>query len=985
MGIGLIDKTLNLISDFNKGVSEVTNGLPQSYCVLETVDTDNTLVSKNGSLVSVIELGGSISMIGNHEYADIISSFSAALSPFMKGGHKFQIVFDYDPEQAKREIDRSLLPTLNTSKILNLDLNGFIDDWSSSLSEYCAYEKCYIVMWTNFDALSNASARAEKRSMLKSDSAVYNAKDAQKAGYTPEALHEAHSGYLASVKTVLGDLELIHELYDNHQTLLAIRKMILPSLTSDNWRARLPGDPIPLRESEPLTSKDDFSSYAYPEIGEQLYPDDIEDEKGLLFVDNRYHAPLMMSLAPQSPRPFNVLFRTLISKPNLPFRISIMMDEADGLGLKSFFSAVLSFAGSNNKKINKAIEDMEANDQNGGTNVRFKFVASTWAEEAKQAINNRSELAGTIQAWGGCDVELVSGDPLLPFSASLPAYMSSSPASGSVPPIEQALNLMPLTRNASAWKEGSFPFRTPDGKLMPYLQMSSLQNAWIDIGVAPMGYGKSVLLNTLNLSFCLQPGLSQLPYLSIVDIGPSSKGLVNLLKASLSEQDKYLVAYHRLRMEKEYAINPFDLPVCTFEPTPSHISFLVNFVNLLCTPLGESSPPDGVSGLARASIKAAYKEFHPKNNPKKWRKGIDTEVDKYVDALALHTHDLTWHAIADALFDTGEYHMASRAQRYAVPLLSDVASISRQAVISSIYKGEAGNGEKITDYFWRSCIDAISAYPILAVPTAFDIGESKVVSLDLEEVAPKGGPEADRQSGLMFMLARHVVGSRFFRMPADVSAIDEKYKSFHLKEITRIREQPKRLAYDEFHRVSRNTSVSAQIVSDIETASRESRKWRLGIGLYSQGIDDYPDILIDLATSVFVMGVGNAKGAAKIANLLGLNDSLKTAIERLRKPNKSGATMMAYFKTSKGNMAQLLTNTLGPQGMWAFSTTTEDAGIRDYLYEMIGVTKTLSLLGSRYPGGVKSLMEGISKSRAMSGEEPINGYSGWVKELDLLN
>ena len=108
--------------------------------------------------------------------------------------------------------------------------------------------------------------------------------------------------------------------------------------------------------------------------------------------------------------------------------------------------------------------------------------------------------------------------------------------------------MLPL-RSASPWKEGSLLLRTQDGKLFPFAPNSSEQAAWIDLGVAPMGGGKSVFLNALNFAFVTQAGLSRLPWVSIIDVGPSSSGLITLLQENLPENKKHLAAYHRLRMK----------------------------------------------------------------------------------------------------------------------------------------------------------------------------------------------------------------------------------------------------------------------------------------------------------------------------------------------------------------------------------------------------------------------------------------------------
>ncbi len=88
-----------------------------------------------------------------------------------------------------------------------------------------------------------------------------------------------------------------------------------------------------------------------------------------------------------------------------------------------------------------------------------------------------------------------------------------------------------------------------------------------------------------------------------------------------------------------------------------------------------------------------------------------------------------------------------------MPTIGDVAAFANMDIITGVYKHETDHKEKVTQFFWRCCLDAIRSYPILGQPTRFDIGNAQIVALDLDEVAPRGSPEADRQTGIMYMLA----------------------------------------------------------------------------------------------------------------------------------------------------------------------------------------------------------------------------------------
>ena len=61
---------------------------------------------------------------------------------------------------------------------------------------------------------------------------------------------------------------------------------------------------------------------------------------------------------------------------------------------------------------------------------------------------------------------------------------------------------------------------------------------------------------------------------------------------------------------------------------------------------------------------------------------------------------------------------------------------------------------------------------------------------------------------------------------------------------------------------------------------------------------------------------------------------------------------------------QLLTNTVGPIELWAYSTTLEDVALRTRLYKRIGPYAARKLLAQHFPLG--TAMETIEKMRADS-------------------
>ena len=956
----MFDKLINGMEKGVRAISEILGAPVFSYCRLETVD-DDALVADDGSLISVLRLEGSLKHIGVQEYSSLITNITEKLqSTLSKPGHAIQVVFEYDPEGSERRINEMFQPSKLTAQNLGLHIGELLTDWSNALKRYCALETCWLVLWTRSDVLPDAlkktAIKERDQSMRKSP----NLFACQQVSRAIKALQDAHNGFLTGVMDAFRQVDLVAYQLSPHEALKAIRTCIAPEFTSPLWQPVVPGDALPMRLADPEMGKEDFLHNAfYPDFKSQLWP--VEGNlvsRSAIRIGERVYGPLIMTLMPQTPKPFQEFFRVLARRDQrIPYRISFLMENGGlYMGIKPLLSAILAFTSSDNKRFNRALENLRELDLEGVCCVRFRICLCTWAtidkdeKEAVQLLRRRvAELSKTVQGWGTTDVSEAVGDPLLGYSATVPALMPSSPAPVTAAPLQDALGMWPL-RPASPWKEGSLIFRTQDGKIIPFAPNSSEQAAWIDLGVAPMGGGKSVFLNALNFAFVTQAGLSRLPWLSIIDIGPSSSGLITLLKENLPPDLKHLAAYHRLRMTPEFSVNPFDTPLGNRFPLPSHKAFLVNFLSLLATNVQSNTPSGKMPDLISRAIDLAYIMLADKENakPRLYHANIDPALHEILirEDISIDAHT-TWWEVVDELFQRGFIHEAIQAQRYAVPVMEDIAAqITQNPGIAQSYAQELRDDAK------QSLLDSINAYPVLKQPTQFDLGDAQIVSLDLDEVAPRGGAIADRQSAVMYMLARHVLGSRFFLMPDDVKQMPEMYQAYHAQRIEAIREDPKRICYDEAHRVTGNTSVAGQLQADMTTIARESRKWNLSMGLYSQSIEDIPKIITDeLATTVVILGSGTEKSIANLTQRFGLNASCSHALGRLGKPTKAGSNLVALFRTGSGTSQLILSLTIGPQSLWAFSTTTEDVSIRNKLYQSLGPSEALRRLATRFPGG----------------------------------
>lgn len=955
---GLFSTAANI---FNSGVKKPMS----SFCFLETSDGENIMVAKDGSLSSVIRIDGISQIMGDEELKQIINDMNMKMSPYLnKDGHAFQVWFSRDPDLSGQLVKDLVKPSRAVAKKLDLDLEDLFLERERNLPKYVVWEGLYFVLWTRLSVLSKKEMEAA-RVELTPPKVAPSFGDAQDPFRVGRAIRDRHKAFVSNFLTDLKDIHVRGELINAHEAIKAMKWSVYPDLIGADWNAHLPGDP--LRTRVPEVNDYDASHLVWPRIEDQIF--DREAERitpRIVKVGSQYFAAMDMTVGPQETLAFGHLLNRMMDMDEYPWRISYMI-EGEGLrslSMKAFLASIFQLTNHDNRQVKDAIKALDQMRQEGTTVTKFRVSFATWAPVDGGGIRlieeRASRLQRAVESWGYCEVSPLVGDPLAAFmSTTLGLDVASTAPAGAVP-LEHVVAMLPWDRDASPWKSGSVLFRTPDGRPWPYQPGSSLQDTFIDLMFAPPGKGKSVLMNTTNLALCLSHaattgiGGAKLPLVSIIDIGPSSSGLISVLKEALPVHRQHEVAYHRLRMDVSHAINPCDTQLGCRYPLPHERAFLQNFLCALGTQPGETNPPDGLSDIIGAAIDAVYEKLddkHRKGIPNKYNPGMSRPVDRAIASHGIEAVSGTtsWWKIVDSLFQLGDIHHAMLAQRHAVPRLEDFSTVLRNEQVMDVH-GTAitKTGEKVVEVASRMISVAIREYPILQRATAFDIGEARVVALDLDEVAPKGGGRADKQTALMYMLARSVVARDFYLNDKIVDKIPEEYRAYHVPRIRRIRETPKRLVYDEFHRTANSSSVREQVLVDM----REGRKWGVHLCLASQLLEDFDKSMVDMASGIWVLGVGNERAAIETSEMFGLSTTGTHIVKtRLRGPGKGGAPFLVVLNLKDGKHEQLLINTLGPTEIWAFSTTSEDVGLRNRLYELVGPVEARNRLSMRFPNG----------------------------------
>lgn len=958
----------------------------ETYIRLETADDEMTLVGKDGSLVSYMRVDGSRQVIGEEEYEYLIEGSTIKIGArFDRPGHALQVYFIRDPERIRAHLGNLIRPSRTAAHSIGLDIDDLFEERVENLSNYLSFEECYFVLWTRPSVLTKnerkragADARAKK---------WVRAPFAQNPIAALDALRTRHRSFITAMTASLEELGIRAEAMNAREALRAIRDNMFPTKANEEWMPSLPGDPITPHAPR---SKVDLSDILWPTLPSQIACADAwVINESVVRIGDLLWGGADMTLGPMEASPFPMLLNRLF-EAGVPWRISFLIEGggAYAVGLRAFLSTLLGATNSVNKQIKYSLEGLQALARSEPV-VRLRVSVATWApaDDMRLLQDRLAHLVQGLESWGYCQASEFSGDPLDCVMSSAMGISCASTAPMAIAPMFEVMKLMPWQRPSSPFgRQGTILLRTPDGKVWPYATGTNITTMWFDLVFAQPGAGKSVLINALNLGTCLSPGLNKLPFVAIIDIGPSSSGLVSLLKEALPIERIHEAVYYRLQMAHQFAINPFDTQLgCRF-PLMDERSYLVELLTLLCTPPGFEKPYDGIQQLAGLVVDEMYRwrdDVSANAEPRPYLPRLDTEIDDAIQKHAVHLPtDPYWWDVVDKMFDLGEYHIAALAQRHAVPTLSDTITASRRPQIRSLLEQTAVgfSAETVIAAFERMITSSIREFPILSTVTQFDLAGARVASLDLMDVAPQGDQTADRQTSIMYMLARHVLIRNWWMGAEMLANVPEKYRFYHELRVQEFAETPKRLCYDEFHRTAKSPSVRNQVVRDV----REGRKRGVQIVLSSQLLDDFSKDMIDLATGIWVLGSAISDQAVEnIRERFGLSETARNIIRyRLTGPKAGGAPALFVLGTVTGRYEQHLINTLGPIELWALSTSSEDVAIRNRLYARLGASRGRQILAIAFPGGsARTEIRRRVHARSDRGETKTAALSAIIEEI----
>ena len=958
---------------------------------VHSVQDEHTFATGEGALLSLFRVDGLTRVYGRPAgriSPELLKRLVAALPSFFQSpGHRLQWTLARDPDWADVEVDAHFAALDAHARRLGMRSDGFTRGAPvDRLKKHFLPERSILALWTEPNILSTSDLEQERKDLNRAlEDVTWGPWQVLDPGLGLRGLIPIHEAACETLLEALGPgthrvgLRLVR--LGTHEALAAWRQILDPS--------RGQGGLFDV-EHPPLIT-DPFGP-ALPKIARQILPAYTTVGSGeTIAAGGLYYRILSMGMGPARLADFGDLFASL--PRDLPWRYTVTLTADAGSGwLKSFLAGLLSWSNAINHGITRARARIRKQALLGDPACLMQVLACTWGKTPEEAGQNARRLAQRFESWGNTVVEEVFGDPVPDWISLAPGLRPKGNARWHGLNLSDACAFVPVASQASPWHHAPLLLRGPQGQILPLAIGSSRQKNFNIASFAATRSGKSVLLALLLImAHLLEPGKVRLPRFAFLDVGYGGMGAGQFLRELLGNHADQ-VQTHRLRNAPEYAINPFDTLLGQREPLALHRAFLIDFLTLVCTPMGRQEAPEHVYEMAAGLIDAAYpfySDLHSEGQPKRWNPGQPgmLAVDATIEA-AIRTEDLppapSWWQVVDHLFARGDTAAAHAAQRFAVPLLSDLPEIAhvageRFAAFQKIPVG-GKDGLSVFDFMMHLVTQAQARYPVIAAPTAFYLGAARGVILDLNEVTAGQGGDADKRTSIFYLLARWVTVGQWFVHTDDLVHVPERYRAHHTERIREIQEDPKFAIYDEFHRT--NGSIPARRVVDRD--AREGGKFNIRLAIASQVPTDFDrEFLEEHVATRFILSA--PENTRQLAETFGLHAEEERLLKELNGPGPHGSPILALLDTREGPYRLFCSDPVPLEWLWAFNTTSEDRAVYQRMVQQMPASEARALAAARFGASAKALIEDLARSnlQAQSSDGATEAAAGQLAQSVL--
>ncbi len=965
-----------------------------TLCRLRAPCTDEAFVTTTDDLCSVVRIMGAKNLVGEHEAELMGERLDSALKVAMRAGngrqHSYAFGFRSNPKGASRQLREMFDPMVNTAKRFGAERQEIFVDRLRTLTSVCVDETVYLVVFTLKQGLSPNDLKRNGEWREKAGMAFAKASPgtplsdefAQNPKMGVPLLLPRHEAMLSNLLNSLnGDLDsggvgVLAEVMEVHAAVAMMRRHLGADEVPAKWRPRLVGDvQHGVKRSIPKST----DAMLPMRIGRQMVTSKFTEHFGDFEMCSRegvWYGSVVMEQCPETgSERFSVLAGRIGRQIPWTVNFEITPDGLETRKIEQLFASFFGGFGDQNRRVKAGWTNLKELRKAGETIVALRATFTTWGKTEQECVDNLSFLKSSIESWGSAVASNETAAMAMAALASCAGFSSRTPAPYLPAPLSELARMLPAYRPASIWSYGHLVACTNEGRPYPVKFGTSEQDFWGTGIFAPSGRGKSFLMNMLNLGILFSPGLTEVPSMVVIDVGPSSRLVMDLARAMLPKSMASQIVSLRIRNDPRYAVNPFDTQLGLDQPTPSDQDFLQVVLDTICPGLG----PDGPKLVGQA-IRQAYKMLgRDSPNSRHWQSTYNLELErKRIEAGIPYEQNRTrvWDLV-DAFFAKGMVEEATSIQRYASPLLSDLITAVNEKEISGLFAtATTESGEAIIPAFIRAVTTGIQEYQLISNVTQFDVGNARAISIDLEEVVSAASEEGRRKSALMYMFARRLGARNFFlRWEEELRPLTPpQYHEYHSKRVLKMQEQLKFLEYDEVHNATGIPSLQRLLQKDL----REGRKYTIVTVMTSQMLDDFPRAAVENCFNFFVLGVGSNDSSENVRKTFSLSQSEVKAIER---ECTGPGRLFGLFKTRRGTISQTLRTHAGPFERWAFNTDGIDATLRRQLAERMGdYLGCLQLLASEFPSGTaRPRIDAMKNAAGMDGNDAAT--DGYVKTL----
>lgn len=307
------------------------------------------------------------------------------------------------------------------------------------------------------------------------------------------------------------------------------------------------------------------------------------------------------------------------------------------------------------------------------------------------------------------------------------------------------------------------------------------------------------------------------------------------------------------------------------------------------------------------------------------------------------------------LHNAGFIAAAQRAHYQAMPQLSEMSALLGNPGIRDIFAAVQRNGssEPLLDYIRRSLDQGHNDYPMMSGHTRFMLNpETRIVAVDLNNVAGDKTPAGRLKTGIMYLLAGQIAGGDFTLPQYKDEVLKNLPRTYHdiaLKRINQLDQEVKTKVYDELH----NARGIDFIWDGLDTQEREQRKFGIRTVLSTQYLKDYPESILKSANTLWLLRY-------RPEDIPFLKDNFNVPEFMLRRflkmpegpaPDGSGVPVLGVFRVKGGTLARILKFTVGPHELWALNSSLKDSALRKILTKTLGSVRARKILAENFRQG----------------------------------